>query len=73
MTNDVKSVASYHLVNAKHLVEVAVRRIDDAIRYTESEKSKRHQYQTPQWHHTILWTGFAFIVGMLLGGGLASI
>lgn len=33
---------------------------------------KKQPYRTPQWHHTVLWAGFAFVIGMLLGAGLMT-
>jgi hypothetical protein len=45
---------------------------DILISALEYEAEEMTTYKTPQWHHTILWTGFAFMIGMLLGAGLVA-
>lgn len=45
---------------------------DILISALEYEADAMGAYKTPQWHHTILWAGFAFLIGMLLGAGLMA-
>lgn len=45
---------------------------DILISALEYEADAMGKYQTPQWHHTILWAGFAFLIGMLIGAGLMA-
>ncbi|MCP5246057.1 MAG: hypothetical protein H6937_08945 [Burkholderiales bacterium] len=40
--------------------------------HDEVEKIKIEPYRTPQWHYVVLWAGFMFITGMLLGAGLTA-
>lgn len=63
----------------ENYLEAALNAIDDAktyVRYAllnisgEPLEPLKPAYQTPQWHHTVLWAGFAFVIGMLIGAGL---
>lgn len=46
--------------------------VDVMIAALEYEAEEAGAYKTPQWHHTVLWTGFAFMLGMLIGAGLMA-
>ena len=46
--------------------------VDIMIAALEYETEAASAYKTPQWHHTVLWAGFAFLLGMLIGAGLMA-
>lgn len=71
MTNGKQSIEESQLDRAVQLLGEAGTHIVSVISTLQSKPIER-PYQTPQWHHTVLWTGFAFVMGMLLGGGLMA-
>lgn len=46
--------------------------VDVMIAALEYEAEEAGTYKTPHWHHIVLWAGFAFVIGMLLGAGLMA-
>lgn len=60
----------------EHQLDNAVKKIGEAganiVSVAHLLRLKRLAYQTPQWHHTVLWAGFAFLIGMLIGAGLMA-
>lgn len=74
MAKEKLTVGEYYLQTAKEAMGVAVAHVGLALSHLEHKKQQlKPVYRTPQWHHTVLWTGFAFIVGMLLGACLMSL
>lgn len=71
MTKEDKSIAEFYFDEAKESIDDAITYLRMAL-YNSQSKSIESAYRTPQWHHTILWAGFAFLIGMLLGAGLMA-
>lgn len=66
-----KSVEENYLEGALKAINDAKTHIKYALLNLSAEPLEP-AYRTPQWHHTILWAGFAFLLGMLIGAGLMA-
>ena len=68
MKKQKKSPLENHLGIAQECLDEARKRVYWAALIVQNGRS----YHAPQWHHTILWAGLMFAIGMLAGAGLMA-